>query len=126
MLLPSITLHPEHYYSMRRQCYGSSDAIDQVHPVSRALPIQMSPPLRERSRNCPITRPARRSSPQEDQEPEQGGHHTRKRINVAVTESLASYDDQHMRMLMLSLVRPLPEKEDQMQWRLGDRHLPEL
>ena len=72
---------------MRRQCYGSSDAIDQMHHASRSFPIPLSPPPRERSRNGPIARPARRPSPQQDSESEKGGNNARKRINVAVTAS---------------------------------------
>ena len=58
-----------------------------MHHASRSFPIPLSPPPRERSRNGPITRPARRSSPQQDSESEKGGNNARKRINVAVTDS---------------------------------------
>ena len=73
---------------MRRRYYGSSDAVDQMQHANRSLPIQMSPPLGERTRNCPLSQPQRRASPQQDSEPEKGGSHARKRIGVAVAKLL--------------------------------------
>lgn len=69
---------------MRRQGYGSSDAIDQMHHGNRSFPLQISPNPRENPRLGPLTRPNRRPSPSQDSESEKGGNQARKRINVAV------------------------------------------